>query len=268
MGFSQQAALAIKNAQRHELMLRKKEIDAELALCAQIQANFFPKEIPQPKGYEVFGSTVPCLEVGGDYYTFIPRRNGIYEAFQADVSGKGVAAALTVSEIHCAVNLLADSDASLADRTEALNRHLGRSLVAGRFATLLGLDLDPPTGALEAVVAGHPAPWIVSPDGSARAVARTRPVLGPGPFQRVKGTARKECLAPGELLVAFTDGYSEADTPAGELYGEKRVVDVVREVRRLDLPSIRSRLDAAVLEFQSGQPQADDMSLILLRRRA
>ncbi len=265
--FAQQASLAIKNAQRHRLLLRQKEIDSELRLCATIQSNFFPKDLPRVEGYEIFGSTVPCREIGGDYYTFVSRPDGRIEAVQADVSGKGVAAALTVSEIHSAIHLLGETDRSLVDRVTALNRHLGRSLVLGRFTTLLALSLDPPTGQVEFVVAGHIPPRIVSRDGRVRVVPRTHPVLGPGLLQKKNVKSERDVLAPGELLVGFTDGYSEANSLANKLYGEANVIEVIRRSLGEDLPTIRTRLDEAVASWQEGKPRSDDMSLLLLRRQ-
>lgn len=267
VGFSGQAALAIRNARYHELALLQKQIDSELRLCARIQAHLFPRQVPRVEGWEVFGSCVPSRKVSGDYYTYLRRPDGSVEAILADVSGKGLSAALTVSELHSAVHVLGGLDRSIAEWIATLDEHLVGSLVLGQFVTFFAVRFQADGDDVEYVCAGHPPPRIVDPDGAIRSLRSTGPILGPLPVVRNVESATDR-IAPGEILVAFTDGYSEAERASGELFGIDGILDVVGRHRCDSLAAIREAIDMAVERFLDGDAVTDDMSLLLLRRLA
>ena len=106
-GFARQAALGIQNARLHELELERQGFEMEMQLCAEVQRSLFPKSIPPIDGFELYGHSVPSHEVGGDYYTFVPRPDSTLDVVLADVSGKGLPAALIVSDFHTGYHLLA-----------------------------------------------------------------------------------------------------------------------------------------------------------------
>lgn len=262
-GFARQAALAIQNAKLHQIMLKQKAIESELAICGDIQRKLFPEKIPDVTGYEIFGSTVPTREVGGDYYSVIPRQDGTFDAIIGDVSGKGLSASMMVSELHTGIHLLSRMPYPLDRAIEHLNLHLKDSFVAGKFITGFVARLKGNSGLFEYVVAGHPPPYILSPGGAVRQLQRTGMVLGltTSPFHM-----NTETINSGELLLAFSDGYSEAQDPDEELFTEEKIVEAVSEVINLPLPEIRAYLDQQVAKFTRGRSASDDATLLLIRK--
>lgn len=260
--FAEQAALAINNARLHGIMLKQEAIESELRVCGDIQNKLFPESLPHVDGYEVFGRSVPHREVGGDYYTFNPRHDGTTDAIIGDVSGKGLSAALMVSELHTGIHLLSQIEGSLKSHVNTLNLHLHESLIMGKFITLFAARLHG-DGTVEYVLAGHPPPPIISRDGTVRWLNRTGPVLGIGPNE-----IRSETIAmhPGDLLVSFSDGYSETMNPEGDMFDEERIAEVVTRWHDLPLNEIADNLDAVLAEFSQGQPPADDATLLFFRR--
>ena len=262
-GFARQAAQAIVNARLVELRLKERRLQAELEVCGAIQRQLFPRQPPALAGFEVYGACVPCGEVGGDFYTWVERPDGSCDLILADVSGKGLPAALMVSDLHAATALLAPTDLSLADLATALNHHFRRVLLGNKFITLVAFRVCPGAAELTQVVAGHPAPLMVTADGSVQPLRSPGPVLGMIPASYV---SRQVELSPGDLVVAYSDGYSEAENPAGDELGEAGIAAALAHWRDLPLAEIASRLDAVASAHRAGAPAADDATLLLLRR--
>jgi len=262
-GFARQAALAIANARLHEVKLKQQALESELAVCAAIQRRLLPAGDPALDGFEIYGSSSPCREVGGDYYTYVERPDGGVDFFVADVAGKGLPAAMVVSDLHAAIRLLSRVDQRLDAMIEQLNLHLRASLLASKFITLFGARLAPGRDRMEYVVAGHPAPFIVSPTGTIRRLERGGPVLG---VFAAKYQSQAVELAAGDLLVAFTDGYSEAENRRGEEFGEERIAREVAGWLDLELAGVQRRLGARTEAFREGLPRLDDETLLLVRR--
>ena len=261
--FADQAALAIHNARLHRIQLEQKAIESELRVCAEIQAKLFPEAMPSLPGYELFGTSEPNRQVGGDYYNFCRRADQSCDVIIADVSGKGLAAALMVSELHTGVHLLGQLDRPLHEGISILNNHLHESLITGKFITLFAGRIYPDEQQIDYVLAGHPPPILIAADGSRRELERTGPVLGIGPFTFQSAQTR---LAPGELLVAFSDGFSEAVDPDGQFFEEEGIYRTALSVRNEPLQTVGETLKSECLAFCRGQPTADDMTLLLIRR--
>ncbi|MCC6274636.1 MAG: SpoIIE family protein phosphatase, partial [Leptospiraceae bacterium] len=178
VGFSKQAALAISNAKLHGIMLKQKAIDSELKVCREIQQKLYPAKTPQLEGYELYGSSIPSREVGGDYFAFITRVDESMDVVVADVSGKGISAAMMVSELHSGLQILSMQSLQLDTMGRILNDHLVDSLILGKFITLFAGRLRPDYSLIEYIVAGHPPPFIISRDGNVRQLEMTGKVLG------------------------------------------------------------------------------------------
>ena len=133
-GFARQAALAIQNAKLHEFQLQQRAFDLEMAVCAEIQSNLFPRAVPEVPGFELYGASVPAQQVGGDYYSFVRRPDGTCDVVLADVSGKGLPAALIVSDFHTGYQLLVQLDDPIQVSFNKLNAHLTDSMVTGKYA--------------------------------------------------------------------------------------------------------------------------------------
>lgn len=263
-GFAKQAALAIKNAHMHQVMLRQKALDAEFEVCAEIQSKLFPERLPAIPGFEIYGSSVPCRQVGGDYYTFIARPDGSYDALLGDVSGKGLSAALMVSELHTGFHLLSPMNQPLMQTVRTLDEHLTESLILGKFITLFAIRLVPGAAEFEYVVAGHPSPVIVNSSGEVRLLERTGPVLGLPMTQAIDSGVCS--MDPGDVLICFSDGYSEALDPNGDQFDEERIADHLKKYRDLELSEIKIRLDEEIDRFTENAPAEDDATLLIIRR--
>lgn len=262
-GFARQAALAIQNARLHGLRLRQRAIQMEMELCAEIQSKLFPSRIPEFEGFELYGFSAPSREVGGDYYSFVPMADDALDAVIGDVSGKGISAAMVVSEFHTGYHILAQRGLPLNELSEKLNAHLVDSIVTGRFITAFAARLRPCYDRVEYVLAGHPSPFVMRGDGSVERLERTGIVFG---LQRKPYGRGAFELRSGDLLVAFSDGYPEAANPAEELFEEERMLQTLRGYRDAPLDEIRLALDNAIDDFRGEQVLPDDRTLVLVRR--
>ncbi|HKY42390.1 MAG TPA: SpoIIE family protein phosphatase, partial [Pyrinomonadaceae bacterium] len=149
------AAIRVENARLVEARLERERLERELALASEIQQRFQPTAPPHVNGYELQGISFPCYEIGGDYYDFIEREDGRLVIALGDVSGKGTAAALLMSSLHAAIHAQSASHHSLSGTISAVNRYLAANIPANRFVTLFYAELDPESGALSFLNAGH-----------------------------------------------------------------------------------------------------------------
>src|SRR5918912_2022798 len=168
------AAIRVENARLIEARLERERFERELALASEIQQRFQPTAPPHVNGYELQGISFPCYEIGGDYYDFIERDDGRLVIALGDVSGKGTAAALLMSSLHAAIHAQSASHNSLVATISAVNRYLADNIPANRFVTLFYAELDPSSGALSFLNAGHNPPLIVHAAGTVEQPAAGR----------------------------------------------------------------------------------------------
>jgi phosphoserine phosphatase RsbU/P len=263
--FANQAALALEQARLHQEALEKERLEREMELAAQIQQGILPRALPPILGYEVLGWTRPARHVGGDYWDVVPLPDGRFALLVADVSGKGVSAALLVSTLHSALRLLLARGESTSAMLQAVNQHLLVFSASNKFATLLLAALDADSGEIAYVNAGHNPAVLLRGDGELERLAACAVPLGllPSPVY----TECTRTLAPGDLLCIYSDGVTEAAARDDEEYGLERLEALLRERRSAPLAEIRAALDHALREFGEGQPQGDDQTVLLLRRR-
>ncbi len=261
--FANQAAIALENARLHRDALEKERLEREVQIAADIQQRLLPKSYPDVEGFELAGWSRPARHVGGDYYNLLARPSGRVAAVVADVSGKGMPAALMVSTAHSALNLLLDRAEVGADLIERLNRHILDTSAPNKFITLLLAEIDPPSGGVHYVNAGHNPALLVRSDGEVEE-------LGSGglPLCMFTGSYRdgRVDMRPGDLLCLYSDGITEAEEPGGEEFGPGRVADLLRQGADQPLDDLVALIDGATLEFAEGADQADDQTLVLLRR--
>jgi len=265
--FANQAAIALENARLHRQALEKERLERELELAAEIQRQLLPEGAPEVPGYELVGWNRPARTVGGDYYDMLPRDDGRIALTVADVTGKGIGAALLVSTLHSALRLSIGPAGDATALAARLNRHILDSSAANKFITLLTAELDPATGGIAYVNAGH-NPGLLLRAGAGREVVELEPgglPLGLLPGSAYRGGTAE--LAPGDLLCLYTDGITECASPADEEFGVGRLVDCLAELRAAPLPEVVAAIDRRTRDFADGLPQLDDQTLILLRRR-
>lgn len=258
------AAIRVENARLTEEQFERERLERELQVASEIQQRFQPASAPQVPGYELQGISFPCYEIGGDYYDFIHRSNGNLVVALGDVSGKGTAAALLMSSLHAAVHAQFDTHGSLAETISSINRYLVESIPANRFVTLFYADLNPKTGELAFLNAGHNPPLIVHANGTMEQLAAGGLPLGimaDADFREGRTT-----LNAGDVLVIYSDGVSEAVSPTGDEFGPTRLYEAVARNLDASAAGIRDRIESALTKFAQGTPAADDITLVIVKR--
>jgi sigma-B regulation protein RsbU (phosphoserine phosphatase) len=260
------AAIRVQNGRLMEQQMERVRLEQDLHVASEIQQRFQPASAPQVPGYELQGISFPCYEIGGDYYDFIQRDNGKLIVALGDVSGKGPAAALLMSSLHAAVHAHSDTHSSLAKTIGAVNRYLVESIPANRFVTLFYAELDPKDGSLAFLNAGHNPPLIVHTGGTMEQLAAGGLPLGI--MANADFREGKTRLHPGDVLVIYSDGVSEAVNPQGEEFGPTRLYEVVARNLDASAAGIRDRIESALTKFCQGTPAADDITLVICKRNA
>lgn len=260
------AAIRVENARLLEARLDQERLERELQLASEIQQRFQPTAPPQVPGYELQGISFPCYEIGGDYYDFIKRDDGRLVITLGDVSGKGTAAALLMSSLHAAVHAQTGSHDSLVGTISAVNRYLAENTPANRFITLFYAELDPATGALSFLNAGHNPPLIIHAAGTVEQLASGGLPLGIKPDADYR--EGRTFLYRGDVLVIYSDGVTEAVSPAGEEFGPTRLYEVVSRNVDASAAGIRDRIESALTKFSQGTRAADDITLVIVKRQA
>lgn len=260
------AAIRVENARLLEEQLDRERLEHELQLASEIQQRFQPSAAPHVAGYELQGISFPCYEIGGDYYDFIKRADGRMIIALGDVSGKGTAAALLMSSLHAAVHAQASAHSSLSETISAVNKYLAENIPSNRFVTLFYAELDPLTGALAFINAGHNPPLIVHSAGTVENLSSGGLPLGILPDSPYR--EGRTLLQPGDVLVIYSDGVSEAVNPQGEEFGAQRLHSVVGLNIERSASGIRDRIESALTKFAQGTPAADDITLVIVKRQA
>ena len=259
------AAIRVENARLMEEQIERERLEQELQLASEIQQRFQPTAPPVVPGYELQGISFPCYEIGGDYYDFIKRADGRLVVTLGDVSGKGTAAALLMSSLHAAVHAQAASHNSLVETVGAVNNYLAENTPTNRFVTLFYAELDPQTGGLSFINAGHNPPLIVHAAGTVENLASGGLPLGIR--QDAEYREGRTQLQPSDVLVIYSDGVSEAVSPQGEEFGTDRLYEVVARNLDASAAGIRDRIEAALTKWAQGTPAGDDITLVIVKRQ-
>ncbi len=259
------AAIRVENARLVEARFQQERLERELQLAMEIQQRFQPTASPVVTGYEFQGISFPCYEIGGDYYDFIPRADGRLVITLGDVSGKGTAAALLMSSLHAAIHAQTGSHDSLVETISAVNNYLADNIPPNRFVTLFYAELDPESGTLSFLNAGHNPPLIVHAAGTVEQLAAGGLPLG----IRTNAEYRegRTQLQLGDVLVIYSDGVTEAASPSGEEFGPTRLYEVVSRNVEASAAGIRDRIESALTKFSQGTQAADDITLVIVKRQ-
>jgi sigma-B regulation protein RsbU (phosphoserine phosphatase) len=262
--FANQAAIAIQNAHLHRQALEKERLEREAELAADIQRRLLPDSVPDLHGFEIAGWNRPARLVGGDYYNFFPLREGRMAFLVADVTGKGMPAALMVSTLHSALLLLIERQPLDADLIAGLNHHIWESTAPNKFITLFLGVVEPLTGRLHYVSAGHTPTLLLRGDGEILQLGAAGMPLGL--FERSQYAFGTVELRPTDLLCAYSDGITECESPQEDEFGTGGLTALLRQQSQRALDEIIAAVDAAVLDFAGGRTQGDDQTVLLIRR--
>ena len=264
--FANQAATALETAYLHRQALEKERLEREIELAADIQRRLLPRTFPAVEGFELAGWSRPARHVGGDFYDLMRTNEGRIGAVLADVSGKGLPAALMVSTIHSALRLLSEQEEIGPELVRLLNRHISASTAPNKFITLLLAELDPSSSEVRYVNAGHNPGLVIRYDGSVEEMGSGGLPLGL--FRETSYEGGRLRLEPGDLLCIYSDGLTECESPSDEEFGVSRLIDLLRSSGDRQLSEVIRTVDGAVTEFARGLDQGDDQTLVLLRRTA
>jgi len=259
------AAVKITNARLLDADRERARIAQELATATHIQRGLLPESPPTIAGWELDAFIEACNEVGGDLYDFHVRPDGRLVFLVGDVTGKGMGAALLMSSFLASARVLYDSCADPADLSRRLGAMLHRTTDRRRFVTGVVGCLDTATGRLDYVNAGHPPP-LLARGGGLRELESGGPPFGVLP--EFPYATLSTVIEPGETLALFTDGIPEAQKGEAMFDDAGVRAAVLEESGAADLATMRERLLARVDEFLAGSPRTDDITLLLMRRKA
>jgi sigma-B regulation protein RsbU (phosphoserine phosphatase) len=250
--------LAINQKLREERMLAIME-DAR-----QIQNSILPRHLPKPGDYEIAARSVAAEIVGGDFYDVIVLDDEVFDIVIADAAGHGLPAALQVRDVFTGLRMALSREFKLSRTVKRLNNIIHRSRLATKFVSMVLVELDI-KGTLIYSNAGHPRPILMRTDGSVARLDQGGPILGPIPDAGY--SIGVQCMGPGDLLVFYTDGVTEATADDDEEYGPERLIHAVRTVRHRDPAAIVDRIFTDVAEFSQKSPPDDDQTVVVVKRQ-
>ena len=256
-----EASTVLENARLLEEERAKLQMDEELHLARTIQQSLLPGTLPEEGWLCACGSSVASRQVGGDYFDVAQVTRHCWSVVVADVSGKGVASALLASLIQGALIAATDHPAALGHRAERLSRFLLERTGGEKYATVF-YGLITSEGTLSYVNAGHCAPLVIGRSGEHRTLDATgMPV---GMIEGAEFPVVSERLAPGDRVIVYSDGVTEAQNTTGEFFGRKRLREIAAAHATGGCRVIHDAIQDAVATFTEGTPQADDITMLVL----
>jgi len=258
-----EAMIYLENARLFEEALEKKRLEEELAIAREIQQKMLPKICPSFPEFEIAAINVPSLQVSGDYFDCIELNAHKVCLAIADVSGKGTGASLLMANLQAVLHALIDAEASLVDVVSKINNLIYRNTNYDKFITFFFGILDVAEKSFTYVNAGHNPPIWVQSDGNLKALETGGLILGMMPNMHY--VQEKIALQPGDWIVMFTDGVTEAVNIRDEEFGERRLEDLVRSHRNESAEALKNATLSEVRRFSEGTPQADDITLLNLK---
>lgn len=263
-GISDHMAIAMENATMHMELLEKQRMEQELQLGREIQSRLLPSPPVDVEETELAALSVPCYEVGGDYFDFIELPDGDIGLAIGDVSGKGVSAALIMSSVQAALRVAAPIEDDLARLVQRLNALIYRSARGRKYATFFFGRYTPSTGALRYVNAGHNPPFIATGDELLELHSTGKPI---GIFPDSTYREADIVVPRGSTLFLYTDGLNEAADPNEEEYGMEKLSALFQEQRETDTCDIPKRVVESITRFERGAKATDDKTIVVLRRQ-
>jgi serine phosphatase RsbU (regulator of sigma subunit) len=259
-----EASTVLENARLLEEERAKQRMEEELKVARDIQQSLLPRSLPSAGWLRAAGSSVASAQVGGDYYDVIAVNDRCWGAVVADVSGKGVSSALLAALLQGALIPASDHADVLTRRMERLNTFLIDRTGGEKYATVFYCLLDQ-SGRLDYVNAAHCPPIVVRPSGETAELGATGVPVGLLEGSKYELAGRQ--LSPGEKVVIYTDGVTEAQDARGAFFGRKRLFDLVRANAGASSSELHDAIQGAVREFTEGAPQSDDITLVVLDYR-
>ena len=259
------AAISLENARLFREALEKQKLEEELAIAREIQEQLLPKEFPELESAEIWGVNIPTRQVGGDYFDCLRLDERSIGLAIADVSGKGTPASLLMANVQASLRTLAQPGADLGEMVARINNLVHANTSFDKFVTFFYAEFDTQTGELRYVNAGHNPPYLVRSDGTVETLEEGGLLLGMLPNVTYgSGTVQ---LRPGDLLLMFTDGVTEAQNESEEEFEEERLIQVLLNARTASAREVVEAVVDAVKRFAGGAEQYDDITVLALKMR-
>ncbi len=259
-------AVAVKEGR--EQAVAHERLESELKTARKIQEKLLPHEMPDMPGFQIAGTSIPSLQVGGDYFDFLDLGAGRMGVAIADVSGKGIPAALLMANLQASLRAQILQNLDVMQLAYQMNELLVRSTDENMFVTFFFGVLDRKQSVFTAVNAGHNPPVLLRKDGCLEQLKSGGMILGFMKDQKYKKQSVK--LEKNDVLVLFTDGVTEAAAPGDDhprrFFGEDRLIEVIRDRKHGDAQMIQASILDEVTRFAGGAPQADDITLVVIKR--
>jgi sigma-B regulation protein RsbU (phosphoserine phosphatase) len=258
------AIISLENARLFKEAIEKQRLEDELLIAREIQKGLLPSRLPEIPNFEIAATNISSKQVGGDYYDAISLGNSRYVVAIGDVSGKGTPASLLMANIQASIRALVPFDISMSELTKRVNDLMYENTSSDRFVTFFWGLLDAQKKGLTYVNAGHNHPYLVRSDGRMERLEKGGMILG---IMSTLIPYEEETLyfKPGDSLILFTDGVSEAMNRSAEEYGEPRLENVLQNTRGRSAQEILDAIHQDVKKHTGDFPQSDDITLLVLR---
>lgn len=263
---ARQAAIAIERAGLQRQIGERRVLDHELEIGRRIQISLMPRRFPDVPGWQIASAYEPAREVGGDFYDVFPLRDrpGVVGLVVADVTGKGIPAAILMADSRALIHAAADHGSDPADTLARVNRILVAERASGLFVTVAHAILDAPSGRLRMASAGHDPVHVLRVDGGLEVLDPPGRLMGM--VDNIAAATVDVWLAPGDAWIGHTDGVTEARDPTGDFYGEGRFRDLLVRLAGQPADLIVTAVMADVAAFRGPAEPSDDVTLLVVCR--
>ena len=256
--------LALENLKLIQKEVERQKLENELSIALEIQRNLLPDENPEIKGFDIYGTSIPSKFVGGDYYDFIKLSNGNLLIAIADVSGKGMPAALLMANVQAALRVLGPLDISLPQLIFRLNNLVYHNTTADRFVTFFCGELNPVDRTFKYINAGHNPPLYIKSNGDVELLTLGGIILGV--IENTDNYKTGEIkLNQGESITFFTDGITEATNKNLDEYGEKRLIEMIQKSKSGNSNELVKNILTDVKNHSKSFTQKDDITIVTLK---
>jgi sigma-B regulation protein RsbU (phosphoserine phosphatase) len=264
VGIAQQTALAVDNARLSRESMARQRLDQELTLAREIQTSFLPKESPKVPGWGLAAAWQAARQVGGDFYDFIALRDGRYGVVIADVADKGVPAALFMALTRTLMRAVAFTGRAPADALSRVNEMILADSRSDLFVTMFYTVWNPSTGELVYANAGHNPPMLIRADGTLSELLTHGIAVGVVEHIAPEGSVVQ--LLPGDVLILYTDGITDALRQDDQEFGLQRLKAVVMAAHEKQADQIVNAIMDAVRDFAGNEPPFDDQTIVVVKR--
>jgi phosphoserine phosphatase RsbU/P len=263
MLLASQVAIIIEKVMLHEQLIEKKRLEGQLEVARQVQLELLPAKDPQLEGYDISAYNFPTEEVSGDYYDWVKIYEDQIGLVIADVSGKGVPAALLMAFLRASLRAATHIGYSPHISMAKVNYLLWESIERNQFVTAFYGTLDVANRTLSYANAGHNPPILLKRNGDFRFIDRGSVPLGM--FRETRYHEYYLTTEPGDVLVLYTDGATEAQNPAGEEFGRDRLADAIKVNQHLKARELITAIHGEVLNWTDGQGATDDVTFFVIK---